>query len=129
MSETGQRERGLSTVSFVAATALSLLVFVTLANFVVDLYARGAARAAIDEGIRAGEPLDADAGPRCEQRAANALDDLLGGSMRADVHVRCLSLFGIVFAQAEVSLRGWIPGITPDWSFTLTGAGVKEHDP
>jgi hypothetical protein len=102
---------------------------VTLANFVVDLYARGAARAAIDEGIRAGAPLDVPAGPQCERRAADTLDGLLGGSMRSSVRVRCLARFGVVFAQAEVVLRGWIPGVIPDWSFTLTGAGVQEHDP
>jgi hypothetical protein len=106
-----------------------LFVFVTLANFVVDLYARGAARAAIDEGIRAGAPLDAVADSRCERRAADTLDGLLGGSMRSSVRVRCLAVFGIVFARAEVVLRGWIPGIIPDWSFTLTGTGVQEHDP
>ena len=119
----------MATVGFVTATALSLLVFVTLANFVVDLYARGAARAAVDEGIRAGTPLDVSADFQCERRAADALDDLLGGSMRSSVRVRCLAVFGVVYAQADVVLHGWIPGVIPDWSFTLTGAGVKEHDP
>ena len=48
----------MTTVQFVAATALSLLVFVMMANLVVDLYARGAIRAAVDEGARAGAPVD-----------------------------------------------------------------------
>ena len=46
--------RGMTTIQYVVATALSLLVFVGLANFVVDLYARGAVRSAVDEGARAG---------------------------------------------------------------------------
>jgi hypothetical protein len=123
-----QAEDGFSTVQFVAATALSLVVFVALANFVVDLYARGAVRAALDEGVRAGEPIDAPASA-CEQRAADALDALLGGAMRSSVRVQCVVESGLVFAHADVDLRGWVPGITPDWEFALTAVGTKERDP
>jgi hypothetical protein len=118
----------MTTVQFVAATALSLFVFVMLANFVVDLYARGAIRAAVDEGARAGAPVDASA-RECERRARDALDDLLGGSMRAGVHVDCVDNFGMVRAQAHVVLEGWLPGFVPDWSFSLAGTAIKERDP
>lgn len=119
---------GVTTVQFVAATALSLVVFVMLANFVVDLYARGAIRAAVDEAARAGAPIDASVSD-CERRAANALDDLLGGAMRAGVSVDCEADWGTIRANADVVLRGWIPGVTPDWSFTLVGTAIKERDP
>jgi hypothetical protein len=118
----------LSTVQFVAATALSLVVFVALANLVVDLYARGAIRAALDEGVRAEEPIDASASA-CEQRAADALDALLGGRMRASVRVDCVTVSGLVVARAVVDLHGWIPGITPDWKFVLAARGTKEREP
>jgi hypothetical protein len=118
----------MTTLQFVLATALSLVVFVVLANFVVGLYARGAVRAALDEGARAGAPVDASIA-ECEQRANDALDDLLGGTMRSDVHVQCADDFGTVRARADVVVRGWIPGLVPDWSFALTGTAVKEHDP
>jgi hypothetical protein len=118
----------MTTVQFVAATALSLVVFVMLANFVVDLYARGAIRAAVDEGARAGAPVDASA-RECERRARDALDSLLGGTMRAGVQVDCVDTFGTIRAQARAVLRGWLPGILPDWAFSLTGTAIKEHDP
>lgn len=119
---------GMTTVQFVAATALSLVVFVMLANLVVDLYARGAIRAAVDEGARAGAPVDSSVG-ECERRANDALDDLLGGAMRAGVHVDCFDNFGTIRAHATVVLHGWLPGVVPDWSFVLEGTAIKEHNP
>ena len=121
-------DAGMITVQFVAATAMSLVVFVMLANFVVDLYARGAIRAAVDEGARAGAPIDASAG-ECRQRANDALDDLVGGAMRSGVRVDCVEHAGTMRAQATVVLHGWLPGIVPDWSFVLTGTAVKEREP
>ncbi len=118
----------MTTVQFVAATAMSLIVFVMLANFVVDLYARGAIRAAVDEGARAGAPVDSSVG-ECERRAKDALDDLLGGGMRSGVRVDCVDNLGTIRAQATVVLHGWLPGVVPDWSFSLTGTAVKERDP
>ncbi|MEX1007220.1 MAG: hypothetical protein WD271_05180 [Acidimicrobiia bacterium] len=118
----------MTTVQFVMATALSLFVFVMLANFVVDLYARGAIRAAVDEGARAGAPIDSSVG-ECERRAKDALDDLLGGAMRAGVHVDCVADLGTIRARATVVLHGWLPGVVPDWSFSLVGTAVKEHSP
>ena len=119
---------GMTTIQFVTATALSLFVFVLLANLVVALYARGAVRAAIDEGARAGAPVDSSVA-ECERRANDALDALLGGRMRSGVRVGCVDNFGTVRARAEVVVAGWIPGVVPDWSFTLTAAAVKEHEP
>ncbi len=119
---------GMTTVQFVAATALSLIVFVMLANLVVDLYARGAIRAAVDEGARAGAPIDSSVG-ECEQRAKDALDHLLGGEMGSDVRVACVGSLDTIRAQATVVLHGWLPGVVPDWSFSLTGTAVKERDP
>jgi hypothetical protein len=118
----------MTTVQFVAATALSLLVFVMLANLVVDLYARGAIRAAVDEGARAGSPVDSSIA-ECERRAKDALDGLLGGAMRAGVQVDCVDDADTVRAQATVVLRGWLPGVVPDWSFSLAGSSVKEREP
>jgi hypothetical protein len=118
----------MTTVQFVTATAISLFVFVVLANLVVALYARGAVRAAIDEGARAGAPVDSSV-VECERRANDALDDLLGGRMRSAVRVGCVDNFGTVRARADVVVGGWIPGVVPDWSFTLTATAVKEHEP
>jgi hypothetical protein len=121
-------ESGMTTAQYVAATAFSLLAFVMLANFIVFLYARGVVRAAVDEGARAGGRVGAGAS-ECESRADDVLGDLLGGALGAGVQVECREDQGeeVVRARAQVVLRGWIPGLTPDWSFTLEAQSVKEQ--
>ncbi len=49
----------MTTIQYVAATALSLVVFVAMANFIVDLYAARRRPCAVDEGARAGATIDA----------------------------------------------------------------------
>jgi hypothetical protein len=118
----------MTTIQYVAATALSLVVFVAMANFVVDLYARGVVRAAVDEGARAGAPIDASADD-CEQRTREVLTNLLGGASGRGVRVSCREIDGVMHAQADAILVGWLPGIVPTWSFTLDGTVTKERDP
>jgi hypothetical protein len=107
-----------------------LLAFLVMANFIVFLYARGVVRAAVDEGARTGGRLDATASD-CEARAADVLGDLLAGGLGDGVHVSCREGRDpdVVRARADVVLRGWLPGLTPDWSFTLEAQSVKERSP
>jgi hypothetical protein len=123
-------EGGLTTVQYVAATAFSMLAFVMLANFVVFLYARGVVRAAVDEGARAGGRYGASES-ECEARAADVLADLLGGALGRGVRVECRGGTDdpTMTAHAEVVFEGWIPGLTPDWTFTLEGQSTKERAP
>lgn len=118
----------MTTAQFVAATAFSLLAFVMLTNFIVFLYARGVVRAAVDEGARAGGRFGAGES-ECESRADDVLGDLLGGALGTGVRVQCREDEGdeVIRARADVVLRGWIPGLTPDWSFTLEAQSVKEQ--
>ena len=117
------------TVQFVAATAMSLFVFVMLANFVVDLYARGAIRAAVDEGARAGR-ADRCVDGRVPATARTTRSTI---SSAARCVRECASTVSSTparsAAQATVVLHGWLPGIVPDWSFVLTGTAVKEREP
>ncbi len=119
-------ESGMVTLQYVVATAFALVVFVLLVNVVVDLYARGAVRAAVDEGVRAAAPLDASPA-ECSARAQDVLDDLVGGRIRAGVRITCGEGADGVTARADVRLSSWL-GFIPDWSFTLTGTAVKERD-
>jgi hypothetical protein len=49
--------------------------------------------------------------------------------MRSGVRVDCADGAGTVRARAHAVLRGWLPGVVPDWTFALTGTAVKERDP
>jgi hypothetical protein len=120
-------EQGMTTVQYVAATAFSLIVFVMMANFIVFLYARGVVRAAVDEGARAGGRFGATSA-ECEARARDVLGDLLAGRLGSDVSVRCDSPNADeMHATVDVTLHGWLPGLVPDWTFTLDARSVKEH--
>ncbi|MGH9025652.1 MAG: hypothetical protein ACRDWD_05965 [Acidimicrobiia bacterium] len=117
----------MTTIQFVAAAGLALVVFVLLANFVVFVYARGVVRAAVDEGARRGGRLGASTA-ECEARAQDIVDDLLGGRMGDDVTVSCSTSAGIVVARGRARLHGWLPAV-PDWTFTLEGRSVQERAP
>jgi len=119
-------EEGMTTVQYVAATAFSLIVLVMMANFIVFLYARGVVRAAVDEGARAGSRFGATTA-ECDSRARNVLGDLLAGRLGHDVTVRCETHADEMHASVHVTLRGWLPGVVPDWSFTLDARSVREH--
>lgn len=118
----------MTTVQYVVATALSLLVLVTMANFVVDLYARGVVRSAVDEGARAGAALDAS-DDECAERSQAVVANLLGGAMGQSVRISCRTTGGTVTVHAEVRFAGWIPLLVPDWTFTLDGTANKERLP
>ena len=106
------------------ATALSLLLFVTLANAVVDLYVRGVARAAVDEAARSGAALDATAAD-CRRRASAVLEGVVTPGA---VRVTCREVGGVMRARARIALAGWIPGI-PTWTMVLEGEVAKERVP
>jgi hypothetical protein len=106
------------------ATAFSLLLFVALANAVLDLYVRGVARAAVDEAARSGAVLDATTDD-CRRRARDVLDGVV---VPGSVQVTCREVGGTVHARAQVVLAGWIPGI-PTWTMVLEGEMAKERLP
>jgi hypothetical protein len=120
-----RRDAGFTTIQYVIAVAWSLLLLVLVANFLVDLYARGAVRDAIDDGVRAGVPASAPVAA-CEQRAREVLHGLVRGPLVA-ARVRCATDGGFVTAEATVSLRSWLPMLLPDWRFTLHAVALREE--
>lgn len=121
-------ERGFASTSFLAAVALSLVAVVAVVNLLVFAYARGALRAALDEGVRAGTRA-ADAAGECERRATAALDDLLAGQLRAAVgDVTCRDDGDRVAASVTGRLPAWAPGI-PDWPVRETAVASRERQP
>lgn len=119
--DAGEPDRGMTTISYVIATALSMALLVVLANVIVVLYARGVVRSALDEGVRAGTPLGLDvqrAAEVCVERSNEVLDGLLGGPMGADVEFQCaVGDDGFVRARAAAHFEPWIPGSMPTWTF------------
>jgi hypothetical protein len=115
---TARRAGGFTTIQYVATVALSLLLLVLVANLLVDLYARGAIRDALDEGVRAGAPAGRGA-PDCRQRAEEVLDGLLRGPVGGDIEVTCERDGHTMRAYAEGALPSWLPMLTPDWHLDL----------
>jgi hypothetical protein len=124
-TERARSASGTATLELVTASGLALVLLVLVANLLVDLYARGAIRHALDEGVRAGAPVDAAPGA-CELAADGALDDLLGGRVGEGVDVRCEQGPTDVVARADAVLPSWLPALVPDWSFTLTSESTRE---
>jgi hypothetical protein len=118
----------MTTIQFVVAVAFALMAFVMTANVIVFLYARGVVRSAMDEGARAGSPVDATS-TDCDRRAREVLDALLGGGMRSSVRTECRDNGVVMMAHADVSLRSWLPGVVPDWSFTVNASSTRELPP
>ena len=121
MTRRNQRDDGFTTIQYVTATALSLILLVLVANLLVDVYARGAIRDALDEGVRAGAPAVRTA-VDCEAKAREVLDGLLRGPVGADVTVTCERDGSVMTAHAEGTLSSWLPALVPDWSFSFDAA-------
>jgi hypothetical protein len=117
-------ERGFTTIQYVIAVAWSLVLLVLVANLMVDLYARGAVRDALDDGVRAGVPLSATAAA-CEARAHEVVTGLVRGPL-IDARVRCEQSGAFMTAEADVSLRSWLPMLIPDWRMTLHAEALRD---
>ena len=117
----------MTTLPFVLATAFSLVLFVMIANVIVDLYARGAVRAAVDEAARTGARFDAGVGD-CDARAHEVLEGLVGDRLRSGIVVSCATDGRVVTAHADVRLASWLAWL-PEWRFTVVGTAVEERDP
>lgn len=123
-SATRRGERGVTTLTTILVMGLSLLFFVNLAQVVVWQYGRGSVRAALDEAARVGAGTSGSVAS-CEERAADVLADLLGGSMGDEITVRCRDEGRALVAEATVVFRSWLPPV-PDWTFTARASAAFE---
>lgn len=117
-------ERGLASVGILLAVAFTMLVAVIVVNLYLFLYGQGAARAAIDEGVRAGSRVAAGEAA-CEARAEEALQGLMPGPLRTGVDIDCLLAGDELVAVADVTLTSPLPGV-PAWSFRMEARAVQE---
>lgn len=121
-ADRGLDDRGVTSVQFLLASGLALILFLALANLVVVQYGRGAVRSALEQGARAGTT----AGPSaCEETASRVIEDLLGGSMSDGLVLSCSRSSSSVVATASVTFESWTP-LTPDFGFSLASRAVAE---
>ncbi len=119
-------QSGFTTIQYVVATGLSLLLFVLSANLLVDLYERGTVRDALDEGVRAAIP--AAAVPlACETRAREVVRAVAGGSLLRVDALSCARDGYEIVAIARISMRSWFPMLVPDWHITLRARATQER--
>jgi hypothetical protein len=123
-SESRRHARGFTTIQYVVAVAWSLVMLVLVANLLVDLYARGAVRDALDDGVRAGVPAVRPVGA-CEARAHEVVSGLVRGPL-LDAEIHCDESGAFVTAAATVALHSWLPMLLPDWHMTLHAAARRE---
>jgi hypothetical protein len=119
-------EHGFTTIQYVVASTLSLLLFVLMANLLVDTYERGAVRDALDEGVRAAVPAGASPAD-CEARAHDVLHAVTGGSLLRVESLTCARDGRFVVAHARVVLRSWLPMLVTDWRIDLRASAVPER--
>jgi hypothetical protein len=116
---------GFTTIQYVIAVAWSLVLLVLVANLLVDLYARGAVRDALDDGVRAGAPVGSSVAT-CEARAREVVTGLVRGPL-LHTHVRCEYAGAFVLADAQVTLRSWLPMLVPDWHMHLHAEAIRNE--
>lgn len=120
------RDSGVTSVQFLLASALALMLFLALANLVVVQYGRGAMRSALDQGARVGA-ISASAAD-CRQRVDEVLGQLLGGQMGQSVGVSCQVGPGIVSATGVADFVSWTP-FTPGFHVEMTSVATREMPP
>ena len=117
-------ESGLTSVGVMLAVAFTLVVAMAAINIFLYLYGQGAARAAIDEGVRAGSRVAAGESA-CVQRSREALHGLMPGPLADGVTINCVTIGGELIAVADVTLDSPLPGV-PSWSFQMEARAVQE---
>jgi len=117
-------DRGVSSVQFLLASALSLIVFLAFANLVAVQYGRGAIRSALDQGARSGAVVGST--QLCEATARDILSQLLGGLMGDSVSVVCQIHDGLMTASGSAVFESWTP-LSGDFEISVSGGAAMEH--
>lgn len=115
-------DRGVSSVQFVLASSLALILFLALANLVVVQYGRGAIRSALEQGARAGSVAGSAA---CQSTAQSVVEDLLGGQMSDGLTIACVTNDSGIVASARGIFKSWMP-LTPDFEIALISGATAE---
>lgn len=118
-------ERGFTSLQFLVASSLALIVFTVLANVVVVQYSRGAMRSALDQGARAGSIAGTE--EACEDRVSQVLSELLGGSIGETASFDCLATGPVMRATGNLVVSSWTP-FTADFDIQQSAEASLETD-
>lgn len=130
MRRSRRGHEGFATVQYLLALSFSLLALVGLLNFVVFQYGRGAVRAALDEGTRAGSRISDAPVQECQDRARQVLDDLVGGPLGDGIDPVVCAIDGDrIRAETTVEFEPWFMNRFGAWQFTVSAVSVKEEAP
>jgi hypothetical protein len=122
---TQNRERGSITVEVIFAALLTVFATVLLVQLVMASYIQGVARAAADEGVRAGSRVAA--GPTvCEERAAQVFASLLPGPSGNDATISCTMAGTDLISTVRVIVDSPTTGV-PNFDITANGRAVQEQ--
>lgn len=116
---------GATFITLVMATGFVLILLTGIIQVLVFQYGKGTVRAALDEAARSGARSTSSV-ETCQTRAANVLDDLLGGEMGNQVQVTCTDVGDRIVVTAVVHFDGWFGSLT-DYDATLTASAAKEN--
>lgn len=116
-------EGGFSSVQFLLASALGLLLMISMLNLVVVQYGRGALRSALEQGVRAGS-LNGDV-QVCLETVDSVIGQLLAGKMSEDLTFQCSLEPGGIAASASATFASWTP-LTSDFRVELEGRALVE---
>lgn len=109
------------------AALLTVFAAVFLVQLVMAAYIQGVARAAADEGVRAGSRVEAGS-PVCEIRATEVFQSLLPGPLGASVSVSCAHEGADLVSQVGVMVDSPTPGM-PTLDITAIGRATQEPFP
>ena len=121
-------ERGSTVVVGAAGIAFLLVIFAGCANFVLDEYAKGALRTAVDEAAQAGAAAGGSL-QTCQVEAEQVQRGLLHGSFGADVTITCQVIAGgLMLATASGDLPSLLPAV-PRLQVSVSGLSVVQGAP
>ena len=121
-------ERGSTVVVGAAGIAFLLVIFAGCTNFILDEYAKGALRTAVDEAAQAGAAAGGSL-QACQAEAEQVQRGLLHGSFGADVTITCQVIAGgLMLATASGDLPSLVPAV-PRLQVSVSGLSVVQGAP
>jgi hypothetical protein len=119
-------DRGLSSIQFLLASGLGLILFLAMANLVVVQYGRGAMRSALEQGARVGAITRSET--ECQGRVEEVLAQLIGGRMGEAVITSCVLGPNSVVVSGTATFQSWTP-LTADYQIRMESRATLEEPP